>query len=249
MHAFRHCDSMLTQKPTNAAFQLYSTCIEHMVSVVPDSLPLSKAVVLPVSVDTAIIALYIHLELPLPSLRPSPIGKKILIWGGSSSVGCSAIQFAVASGLEVVATASRANHDFVKSLGATHVFDYKDPSVVDQLINFLEPGDFIMDCISTKETETTCAEILGKIGGGKLPVVNFPQGTYPENVQSSFGEFFPSQVQKKFSDILKLFAWMPVMPPLTLATRFGTNLCLRLWLPVSSRQSQILKLSEADWRW
>lgn len=195
---------MLTQKPTNAAFQLYSTCIEHMVSVIPDALPLSQAVVLPTSVDTAAVALYGHLKLPLPTLDPSPMGKKILIWGGSSSVGCSAIQLAIASGLEVVTTASRANHDFVKSLGATDVFDYNEPGVVDQLVDFFEPGDFIVDCISTKETESTCAEILGRIGGGKLPVVNIPQGTYPANVQPSFGELLLSLVQNQISDMFEV---------------------------------------------
>ncbi|KAJ5106983.1 alcohol dehydrogenase [Penicillium angulare] len=181
-----HCDSLLTQKPTNAAFQLYSTCIEHLVSVVPDSLPLVNAAVLPVSVDTAITALYINLKLPLPSLNPSPIGKRILVWGGSSSVGCSAIQFAAASGLEVVTTASTANHGLVKSLGATHVFDYKESDVVDRLLDLLKPGDHVLDCISTQVTQTTCADIVKKIQGDTVVVVDFPRWTLPDGVEASF---------------------------------------------------------------
>ncbi|KAJ6036893.1 alcohol dehydrogenase [Penicillium herquei] len=183
-----HCDGLLTQKTTNMGFQLYSTCAEHLVSPVPDSLPLLNAAVLPVGIDTAVAVLYgcsSSLKLPLPSLNPAPLVKKILIWGGSSSCGSAAIQLAVASGLEVVTTASSSNHELVKSLGATHVLDYKDPDVVDQLLSLLRPGDYVVDCIATKETETTCGEILGRIGGGKLPVVNYPQGTYPENVEPS----------------------------------------------------------------
>ena len=170
-------------------FQLYSTCNENLVSPVPDSLPLVKAAVLPISVDTAATALYVHLELPLPSLTPSAIGKRILIWGGASSVGSSAIQLAVASGLEVITTASSANHEYVKSLGASYAFDYKDPKTVDQITDLLKPGDYIVDCISSKETQTTCGEILQKIGGGKLPVVDYPEGTFPDNVMPSMGRW------------------------------------------------------------
>ncbi|KAJ6102527.1 alcohol dehydrogenase [Penicillium sp. IBT 16267x] len=180
-----HCDGLLTKKATNMAYQVYSTCNENLVSPVPDSLPLVNAAVLPISVDTAATALYVHLDLPLPSLAPSAIGKKILIWGGASSVGSSAIQLAVASGLEVVTTASSANHEYVKSLGASYVFDYKDSSAVDQITSYLKPGDYIVDCISSKETQTSCGEILQKIGGGKFPVVNYPSGTFPDNVTPS----------------------------------------------------------------
>ncbi|KAJ5279377.1 alcohol dehydrogenase [Penicillium angulare] len=181
-----HCDSLLTRKPTNAAFQLYSTCIEHLVSVVPESLPLVNAAVLPVSVDTAATALYINLKLPLPSLNPSPTGKRVLIWGGSSSVGCSAIQFAAASGFEVVTTASSANHELVKSLGSDHAFDYKEPDVVDRILDLLKPGDHVVDCISTKETEAACAGIVKKIQGDKFVVTNYPSGDYPDGVEASF---------------------------------------------------------------
>ncbi|KAH6636020.1 hypothetical protein F5144DRAFT_566048 [Chaetomium tenue] len=39
--------------------------------------------------------------LPPPSLDPSPTSTTLLIWGGSSSAGCNAIQLAVAAGCEV----------------------------------------------------------------------------------------------------------------------------------------------------
>ncbi|KAJ5246254.1 alcohol dehydrogenase [Penicillium chermesinum] len=109
-----HCDGLLTKKPTNNAFQAYSTCREVLMAEVPDSLPLANAAVLPLGFSTAASGLYINLKLPLPSLDPKPTGKKILIWGGSSSVGSSTIQLAVASGLEVLTTASPANHEYAK---------------------------------------------------------------------------------------------------------------------------------------
>jgi NADPH:quinone reductase-like Zn-dependent oxidoreductase len=64
-----------------------------MVAVIPHSLPLANAAVLPLCYSTAGCALFKHLKLPLPSLDPKPVEKTILLWGGSSSVGCSAIQY------------------------------------------------------------------------------------------------------------------------------------------------------------
>ncbi|KAJ5939218.1 alcohol dehydrogenase [Penicillium verhagenii] len=180
-----HCDGFLSKKQTNMGYQLYSTCNENLVTLVPDSLPLVNAVVLPIAVDTAGTALYVHLELPLPTLEPAPIPKRILLWGGASSVGSSAIQLAVASGLEVITTASKANHEYVKSLGASHVVDYKDPNAVEQVVSLLQPGDYIVDCISTKDTQANCGEILSRIGGGKLLVVDTPKGPFPDNVTAS----------------------------------------------------------------
>jgi NADPH:quinone reductase-like Zn-dependent oxidoreductase len=87
-----HCDSLLTQKKTNSGFQLYTTCLELLVCHVPDTMSLSSAAVLPLSIDTAATGLFKHLKLPLPSVDPKPNGQSILIWGGSSSVGSAAIQ-------------------------------------------------------------------------------------------------------------------------------------------------------------
>ncbi|KAF2669836.1 putative quinone oxidoreductase [Microthyrium microscopicum] len=180
-----HCDSLLTRKAANAGFQLYSTCREILVSAVPDSLPLANAAVLPLSVDTASAALFQNLGLPLPSLHPEPSGKTILIWGGSSSVGSSAIQLAVAAGLQVITTASEANFAFVKSLGASEVFNHRDPDSAEQIQKALKEGDFVFDCISSPETQETCGKILGAIGGGTLPLTMWALAKFPDNVKSA----------------------------------------------------------------
>lgn len=44
-------------------------------------------------------------------------------------------------------------------------------------MSILDQGDFVVDCISSPETQALCGEILGKIGGGKLPVMRYPQGS------------------------------------------------------------------------
>jgi len=152
-------------------------------------LPLANAAVLPLSVSTAAAALFIDHKLPFPTLNPKLTGKTILIWGGSSSCGSSAIQLATAAGCSVVTTASSANFEYMKSLGAEHVFDHKNPKIVDELLKILKPGDLVVDCIGIKETQVACGEILGKIGGGKLPLLNPPRISFPDNVEAVFGMF------------------------------------------------------------
>ncbi|KAJ6078831.1 hypothetical protein N7467_008584 [Penicillium canescens] len=139
------CDNLLTQNPSHAGFQRFATCAEIMVAAIPDSLPLANAAVLPLCYSTAGCALFKHLRLPLPSLDPKPIEKTILLWGGSSSVGCSAIQLAVAAGLTVVTTAGAQNHDLVTSLGAKHVIDYNSPTVIEEVLKVLKTGDLVVD--------------------------------------------------------------------------------------------------------
>lgn len=52
-------------------------------------------------------------------------GERILILGGSGSLGSAAVQFAKALGATVTASASARNTDLLRSLGADHVNDYK----------------------------------------------------------------------------------------------------------------------------
>lgn len=58
-----------------------------------------------------------------------------MIWGGSTSVGCNALQLAKAAGYEVITTASPANFEYLKKLGASEVFDYNSSSVKEDLIS------------------------------------------------------------------------------------------------------------------
>lgn len=62
-----------------------------------------------------------HFLTRVASVKP---GEKILILGGSGSLGTAAVQFAVALGAEVTATSSARNLDLLKSLGAAHAIDY-----------------------------------------------------------------------------------------------------------------------------
>lgn len=113
---------------------------EHLFTVIPDTLSYAEACVLPLGMVSAASGLFEegYLNLPYPSTEPKGLGKTLLVWGGSSSVGCNAIQLAVAAGCEVVTTCSPRNFGLMKRLGASQVFDYSSDSVVDNIINYLK---------------------------------------------------------------------------------------------------------------
>lgn len=78
----------------------------------PEALSWEQAAALPVVVTTAYRAL---------NLLKLSEGETLLIDGAAGGVGTVAVQLAVARGLTVIGTASEANHDYLRSLGAVPV--------------------------------------------------------------------------------------------------------------------------------
>ncbi|KAK6949891.1 hypothetical protein Daesc_008214 [Daldinia eschscholtzii] len=147
-----HALGMATKRRQDNAFQEYTILQINMTTLLPDNIPFEKAAVLPLALSTAACALYqdTHLKLQLPAVPPQkPTGKTLVVWGGSSAVGSNAIQLAVNSGYEVIATASPKNFDYVKKLGASQVFDYSSATIQDDLINALKNKTIAgaLDCI------------------------------------------------------------------------------------------------------
>ncbi|KAF2812633.1 zinc-binding oxidoreductase CipB [Mytilinidion resinicola] len=164
-----------TQNLAHAGYQLFTIVSEVAAAHIPEGIPYANAVVLPIGLATAAAGLYEpnYLAQPAPgkSTSNASSGKKsILIWGGSSVVGISAIQLAAASGWTIVSTASPKNHELVRSLGATHVFDYSDPDVVANILKAVEGTTLIgvFDAISDPDTSVKSAEVVHASGGGKL---------------------------------------------------------------------------------
>ena len=126
------------------------------------------------------------LSLPYPSLEPvQPIGKTIVVYGASASVGSMVTQIATAAGIKVIATAGAHNLELVKRCGAAQVFDHKDPALVEKVVAAIEPSEFVgvFDAVSIPETIKPSLEILAKLGGGHLACVHPPPAEIPENVK------------------------------------------------------------------
>ncbi|MGZ4428357.1 MAG: NADP-dependent oxidoreductase [Nocardioidaceae bacterium] len=71
-------------------------------------------------------------------------GERVLVHAAAGGVGHFAVQIAAALGAEVVGTASAANHDRLRALGAEEVIDYADGPVSKQLV---EPVDAVLDLV------------------------------------------------------------------------------------------------------
>ena len=83
----------------------------------PGTLDHTQAAAVPISALTAWQALIEHAQLSQ--------GQRVLVHGAAGGVGSFAVQVACHKGAHVIATASAANADFVRALGADEVIDYR----------------------------------------------------------------------------------------------------------------------------
>ena len=167
-----HAVGLGTKRNQHNAFQAYTILQTNMASEIPDSISFESAVVIPLGCSTAASGLFqdTHLGLQFPTEPPQkPTGKTVLIWGGASSVGSNAIQLAVAAGYEVVTTASPKNFEYVKKLGASEVFDYKDPAISDRLVSCFKAKTIAgaLDCVGG-DAWTICMDVVHKSTGTKF---------------------------------------------------------------------------------
>jgi NADPH:quinone reductase-like Zn-dependent oxidoreductase len=167
---------MTTQRDQDHAFQQYTILKSHMASKIPTNISYESATVIPLGCSTAASGLfqqepYLGLRLPNET-QPSPNGNKetLLVWGGSSSVGINGIQLAVAAGYEVIATASAKNFEYVKSLGASEVYDYSDARIEQDLVDSLSSRTLVgvLDCIGGNATIVSSNVIQKVAGSGRI---------------------------------------------------------------------------------
>ncbi|KAF0317472.1 hypothetical protein GQ607_015323 [Colletotrichum asianum] len=158
----------------DGAFAKYIAVKGDLQIKTPDNITDEEAATLGIAVTTVGQGLYQTLKLPLPS-SPAKEPKTILIYGGSTAMGISGIQYAKLSGYNVITTASPHNFDYLKELGASAVFDYKSPTVSEDIRK--HTGDALTlawDCQSTDDSAAIVARALSSskpsLVGTLLPV-------------------------------------------------------------------------------
>lgn len=93
-------------------------------------------------------------------------GQTVLITAAAGGVGGFAVQLATHAGARVIATASAANHDRVRSLGAAEVIDYRNQDV-EALVWELTDGRGLDAVVDTLGSESATASLhLLAYGGG-----------------------------------------------------------------------------------
>lgn len=146
-------------------FQKFGVIQENCCSVIPDSLSYTDASVLPMGISTAASGLFTkeYCGLSYPTTNTKSTGQTFLVWGASTSVGCNAVQLVKAAGYEVVATTSSRNFEYIKQLGASHVFDYKDPKTPQAIIDLLTGTTCAGALAAGHGSSEACIDILGAL--------------------------------------------------------------------------------------
>ena len=132
---------------------------EADVAIAPSSISPVEAASLPLVALTAWQAL-------VEKGRVGP-GQKVLIHAGSGGVGSIAIQLAKHLGATVATTASSANADFVRELGADVVVDYRSQDFATELSGY----DFVLDSLGGENLEKSLRVLRP---GGKVVGINGP---------------------------------------------------------------------------
>ncbi|OTA92181.1 hypothetical protein M434DRAFT_22026 [Hypoxylon sp. CO27-5] len=165
-----------------AAFQKYTVLRYNLASKIPGSLSHEQTSVLPLGLSTAACGLFMkdYLALRLPKSAPEADGttsittsgesrnEAVIVWGGSTSVGSNAVQLAHAAGYEVLATASPKNFEYLKSIGASKVFDYKQVNAVRDIISALQNKTCAGAIAIGDRSLEACIDIVGAVPGRKF---------------------------------------------------------------------------------
>ncbi|KAF8608437.1 putative alcohol dehydrogenase [Ceratobasidium sp. AG-I] len=148
-------------KPADwGTFQQYTLVDSEIVSKIPDNISDNKASTVPLGSMTSVTGLFQKTGIDFPENGPTATGRPVLILGGSSSVGQYAIQLARIAGFSPIVTTASAQHtEFLKSLGATHVFD-RDVSVKTIQDAFPTPVALAFDTIGAASTQLLAFEAL-----------------------------------------------------------------------------------------
>ncbi|KAG8904097.1 hypothetical protein FRC00_014255 [Tulasnella sp. 408] len=163
-----------TQPGADRGLQQYVVAPANRVSKIPSNIkPQDVAAVL----DNFVTAWYIisnTFELPLPKTLPDPeryptsaMSTPILVWGAGTGTSIYTLQvLKLARYSNIIATASERTAAAAFQFGATHVFDYSDPDVIEKIrsVAGTEPIKYALDPVCTKNSLAKVAEAVKGIG-------------------------------------------------------------------------------------
>ncbi|EJT99391.1 GroES-like protein [Dacryopinax primogenitus] len=201
----------------NGAFQEYIRIYPELVWHKPASISYEQAAALSLAAATAQQGLYINLHVPSPWSGKTG-GPAILIWSGATSVGDAAVQLAALSGLKVIVTSSPSNFSYLKSLGATEVFDYSDPDVVEKVKEASGGGvGWALDTYCEKGCTLLSAKCFAPEGGKittLLPINPEDYPDWPANVTLERTLIYTALDPKNAAECAGLEEWYTHLPQL-----------------------------------
>jgi len=127
------------------AYAEYAVASAGMIARKPKSLNFLEAASAPVVAVTAWQMLFDYAH--------TVFGQTVLIHGAAGNVGAYAVQLARQAGLKVIATAASGDLEYVRSLGATRVVDYKTT----QFEKVVSAVDVVLDTVGGETRERSFA--------------------------------------------------------------------------------------------
>lgn len=179
----------------------YVTVKEWEVAAKPKSLNFAEAAAVPMGAVTAWQSLVDTAKLNA--------GQTILIHGGSGGVGSFAIQIAKARGAHVIATASTANQDLLKQLGADVAIDYTKTKFED----VAKDVDAVLDPVG-KDTLARSYGVVRK-GGIVMSLVARPDPAELRKSGIRGATIFSHADAKDFAEIAQLIDAGKIKPIVT----------------------------------
>lgn len=156
----------------------------------PDALSVVEAGALPLAGLTAYQALA-----GIARLRK---GQRVLVHRAAGGVGHLAVQIAKALGAHVIATASAAKHEFVRSLGADEVIDYRSTDYTEALADL----DVVLDLVAG-ENGPRSASVLKK-GGLLISALSANMGLDQDEAAARGIRLVPVSVRPSAHDLERL---------------------------------------------
>ena len=127
-------------------------------------------------------------------------GETVLITAAAGGVGSAAVQIAAAVGARPLGVASASNHDYLRSLGASGVFDYHAADWVQQ-VHAAVPGgvDLLLDCAGGQTRD----QAIGAVRDGGRAMFIVLQGPPATLERGITGEPFAAHVDRQRLEALR----------------------------------------------
>ena len=200
-HVYAYCRKPRVQWGTYAE---YVTMPAEAVAPMPQVLSFAEAAGIPLVGLTSWQALFeaAHLE----------AGQSVLILNGAGGTGSLAIQFAKHAGASVFACASAGNHEYLRSLGADVVIDYRRADVIAEVKAHAPEGMDVIYANMGGEPHRQSYALL-KAGGTLVTIVDKADEAAAKTVVASALYVFVEPNGRHLREIARLIEAGFVRPP------------------------------------
>jgi NADPH:quinone reductase-like Zn-dependent oxidoreductase len=153
-------DAVLGFARQSGSYAEYAVVPVNSLARKPKAMTFEEAAGVPIAAETAYRALHEAGKLER--------GQTVLIHGAAGGVGSAAVQIAKAGGARVIGTASASNLEFLKSIGADQVIDYRAQKFEDVVKNV----DLVLNT-ANRETNDRSIGVVRQ-GGALISIVGIP---------------------------------------------------------------------------